>query len=441
MFDIKSSPIRENINSLKEGQLSVFEDDGLEGEVGENRRKLQVRTILKDIENMFGAMESNQGQAVRIAVMGEVKAGKSTFVNVCVGKEVAYTDILEATAVVSEISYSEEEYVHVLDLEGKVVMDITHKEFLGWTEEQLEKGADFSRYGKIEIGAGSNLLKDIIFVDTPGLLSVTAKNHDVTNRYVAQADYILWVINSRNLGGEAVNDCIDKIRLSGKPMIGIINKVDSPDERREIEEYVKKNYGNIFEEIFYVSSANAWEGITQNRAGWMEQTGFLKVLECIGDLGEEKKHSVDQTQYYQLQREREVHLRMSERIQKRKNYYDNELAQFASINRMIKKAVHTELEDWIQKELYRDERANLMGAKGAQLESLFGQYRDEGYLTDVIEHKYQEMAEFISKKWEVIENRLMVKASQVLIDFQASLFPGRPGGGKLIPGGSGPHMD
>lgn len=418
MFDLTKSPVRENINSLAKDQLSVFEDDGLLEESEENYRKLQVRTILKDVENMLDTMEESRDQAVRIAVMGEVKAGKSTFVNVCVGKEVAYTDILEATAVVSEIVFAKETYVHVLDQNGNIVKNFTPEELLAWTEEQIDAEADFSIYGKIEIGTDCDFLKNIIFVDTPGLLSVTAQNHDVTNRYVAQADYILWVINSRNLGSKAVNDYIDKISLSGKPMIGIINKVDSQGEQEEIAGYIEKEYGNIFEEIFYVSSANAWEAQVNGDADWAENTGFSEVTECILDMGEDKEQSTDRTQYYQLQREREVHLKMKERIHRRKEFYDNELKQFAALNNGIKKTIRMELEDWIHKELYMDEKTELMNAKGQAFQELIDRYGDAAYLTTVIEHKYQEMTQFIHNKWEVVEKRLAVKASEVLVDFR-----------------------
>lgn len=418
MFDLMKSPIRENVNSLKEGQLSIFEDDELNEETEENYRKLQVRTILKDVEKMLETMEDNQGQAVRIAVMGEVKAGKSTFVNACVGKEVAYTDILEATAVVSEITYSEEEYVHILDTQGNIVKDMTAEELLEWTEEQIDDEADFTQYGRIEIGVDNDFLEQIIFVDTPGLLSITEKNHDVTNQYVAQADYILWVINSRDLGSKAVNDYIDKLALSGKPMIGIINKVDSEEVRAEIEEYIVKEYGNVFEEIFYVSSANAWDKRKNGQPDWAEQTGFSGVMECIEDLGEDKEHSTDRTRYYQYQRDREVHLIMKERIQKRKEYYDSELSQFANVNRKMKQTIRRELNHWIEKELYMDEKADLMDKKGESYESSLQKYSDAAYLSQVVDQKYQEMAGFIQKKWEIIENRLMEQASEVLIDFK-----------------------
>ena len=415
MFDLSRSPIRENVNRLEEGQLSVFEDDGY---ADTGSQKLQVRTILRDVENMLDTMEENGQEEVRIAIMGEVKAGKSTFVNACVGKEVAYTDILEATAVVSEITCSKQEYVHVLDADGTIVKEMTTEELLAWMEEKVDEDEYFSQFDKIQIGVENEFLKGLILVDTPGLLSITSRNHDVTNKYIAQTDYILRVINSRNLGSKAVNDYISKVRLSGKPMIGIVNKVDSKQELLEIKSYIDQEYGNMFEEIFYVSAANAWDSQAGDEEDWAEKTGFFEVLECISDLCEDKERSIDQTQYFQLQREREVHVKMRERIQKRKEYYDSELAQFANMNKEMKKVIHKELAHWIRTELYMDEKEKLMNAKGADFQTLYDKYSDAEYLTSVIHQKYQEMTSFIYKKWEIVENSLMDRSSRVLVDFQ-----------------------
>lgn len=418
MFDLQKSPIRQNINSLKENQLSVFEDGNFERE-GEHLHYvgIQVRTILKDIENMMGTMQNHANDTIRIAVMGEVKAGKSTFINTLAGKKVAYTDILEATAIVSEITFAEEEYVHLLDAKGQIVKDFSMEEMLEWMEEMVDEEADFSEYEKMDIGITAESLKEVILVDTPGLLSITSQNHDITNKYVAETDYIIWVINSHNLGSKAVNDYIDKIKLSGKPMIGIINKVDSMEEQKEIEEYIFKEYGAIFEDIFFVSSKKAWDLLQLGEEDWKEQTGFEGILDCIEELAEDKEHSTTQTQYYQLQREREVHMKMRERIRKRKEYYDNEIATFSYVNTELKKSIRQEIKRWCKDEFFITEREKLLHASNERFPELFSKYSDSLYLTDIIEKKYNEITSFIYQKWNIVMESLSITSSQVTVDF------------------------
>lgn len=417
MFDLKESPIRKNILSLEEGQLSIFEDSSLE-EVDEvHRPKVQVRTILEDIENMLRILEENKDKTIKIAVMGEVKAGKSTFINVCVGKEVAYTDILEATAIVSEISYAKEEFARVYNQDGSVAKECTFVELLEWTEEMLDEMEDFTRFSKIEIGVDNELLKNLVLVDTPGLFSITSENHDVTNQYIAQTDYIMWVLDSRNLGSKVVNEYIDKIKLSGKPIIGIINKVDSEEVLHEIKDYIIKEYSNCFEEIFFVSSANAWNMYKSGEGNWARKTGFDTILDCIEDLVEDKEYSTNKTKYYQLQRERELHLMLQALIEARKKYYDNELACFAKINTEMKKVIAEELKHWYSHELYMEEKTNLMNATDERFKVLFEQYSDAEYVKKTIDNKYNEMAGFVYKKWGMLDNVLMMTSSDIIIDF------------------------
>ena len=420
MFDLQKSPVRKNIAAMPQDRLTIFEQNQLfdNGTNPENVSKYQIRTILKDVENMLGNVEENKEKQVKIAVIGEVKAGKSTFINACVEREVAYTDILEATALVSEITYAEEEYARIIGKDGQTIKECSFEELLSWTENKLNNMEDFSEFDKIEIGVDNDLLEDVILVDTPGLLSITTQNHEITSSYIAQTDYIFWVLDSTNLGSKEVNDFIDKVRLTGKPMIGIINKVDTPQIQQEIKEYIQKEYGNIFEEFYFVSAYQACELQKAGDSSWQEKSGFDNVLEMIEDISCGKEHSRQKTQYYQLQREREVHEKIEADIESRKQYYDRELENFALINTEIKKAVTAEVENWTANEFYIDERNRLMQASGEEFQKLAAQHNSAEYYTNVVEDKYEEIMEFIRKKWEIVVSSIRNNASEVMIDFQ-----------------------
>ncbi len=170
-FDLHQSPVRQNLAQMQAGELSLFDldeyDPFLESERSAGSQKLHVRDILYDIENILDTVRQNTGNKTKLAVMGEVKAGKSTFINACLGKEAAYTDVLEATALVSEIVWSEQEYAHVFGRDGSVLLDLSLDGLLEWMEEQVDGEADFSAYSKIEVGVNSPLLENAVLVDTP----------------------------------------------------------------------------------------------------------------------------------------------------------------------------------------------------------------------------------------------------------------------------------
>lgn len=425
IIDLQSSPIRKNINSLDPGQLSIFEDkDGkFEGEAGSERYVgIRAKEILSDVLNMEDAIAHHTGDKTRIAIMGEVKAGKSTFMNAVIGKEVAYTDVLEATSIVAEVVYSDDEYVNLLDKEGNVEKTMSIEDMLEWMEDisdldDDEKISICQKYSKMEVGINSDILQDMIFVDTPGLLSITAENHNITNEYVRETDYILWVIDSQNLGSKAVNDYIDGVRDSGKPIIGIINKVDNTENRIEIEDYIRQEYGAVFEDIFFVSAKKAWKLRSSGDEGWGDESGIGDVIDYINDIACDKEYSVDKTMYYQYQRDKEVHVRLRERVKERKVNYDANIASFSDIHNRICKAVRSELRRWRKKEFFINEREALYNANKDQFNELLEKYSDRGYLTDLLDEKFNEITGFIQKKWEIVERSLTIAPSQVLIDF------------------------
>ena len=422
---MQSSPIRKNINSLDPGQLSIFEDkDGkFEGDAGSKRYVgIRAKEILADVLNMEEAIEHHTGDKTRIAIMGEVKAGKSTFMNAVIGKEVAYTDVLEATSIVAEVVYSDDEYVKLLDKEGNVEKTMSVEDMLEWMEDLNDLDDDekiniCQKYSKMEVGINSDILQDMIFVDTPGLFSITAKNHNITNEYVRETDYILWVIDSGNLGSKEVNDYIDKIRDSGKPMIGIINKVDNPENRIEIEDYIRQEYGAVFEDIFFVSAKKAWKLRNSGGEGWDDESGIADVIDYINDIACDKEYSVDKTMYYQYQRDKEVHVQLRERVKERKVNYDANIASFSDIHNRICKEIRSELRRWRKKEFFINEREELYNANKDQFNELLEKYSDRGYLTDLLDEKSNEITDFIQKKWEIVERSLSITLSQVLIDF------------------------
>lgn len=408
MFDLNESPIRKNIAQLDDGQLSIFEDEDFPS---------NIRIILDDIMNMLDTMKKNSNKKMKMAVVGEVKAGKSTFVNALVGKEVAYMDVLEATAVVSEITYSSEEYVRAYDKNGNVKKEFTFEELIEWTEELLDNDdVDvFYEYDRIEIGVNNENLKDIVLVDTPGLLTITTENHDITSEYIAQADYILWVVDGTCLGAKSVDEMIEKTKSTGKPIIGIINKVDNDKVLSEVKPYVEKRYSNLFDEIYYVSSYQAFKLHRNNDSLWKEKSGFIDIIESIEEF--DKEYSSKRTQQEQLQREKAVHEKCEAIIKSRKQYYDRELDCFARVNVEIKKNIQNELKEWARDRFFVDEKNALLSSDKDSFVTLMDRYNDATYITGLINQKYEEVLKYIYSKWEIVINNIKEYSSEFVIDF------------------------
>lgn len=141
------------------------------------------------------------------------------------------------------------------------------------------------------------------------------------------------------------------------------------------------------------------------------------MLECIGELAEDKQHSTRHTQYFQLQRDLELHRRLREIIHTRKEFYDREIQNYQAVNHEIQRTVSEELRSWLRNELYAGEQAALLGVSGAEWLQLADEYSREEYLNAAASQKFGEIASFISRKWEHVVKSLSAETAEIEISF------------------------
>ena len=74
---------------------------------------------LKKIESEMDIIYNKINSSLKVVLMGEVKAGKSTIINSIVGEEVSYVDVVEATASIIEIEYGFKEQAVIERFDGE----------------------------------------------------------------------------------------------------------------------------------------------------------------------------------------------------------------------------------------------------------------------------------------------------------------------------------
>ncbi|HXR23468.1 MAG TPA: dynamin family protein [Acidimicrobiales bacterium] len=126
------------------------------------------RCAPEPLDSELSALEARLGEPVRVAVVGRVKAGKSTVVNALLGQAVAPTDVSECTKLVNWFRYGQPQRV-VVDLEGG-----------GSREVQLtpagrlpsELGTSGTPAIAVNAYLANDTLRSMTLIDTPGLGSV-----------------------------------------------------------------------------------------------------------------------------------------------------------------------------------------------------------------------------------------------------------------------------
>ena len=403
---LEKSPIRSILNSAHE---TIFEINQIDQEIDSRG----VRGLAEDIHKTLKHIDEESCHKLRIAVVGELKTGKSTLINALLGIQVAYTDVTEATAVISEITYKEQVQIQIQMKSGLKKEIESFEELIEWMQKNSSSQEQISEVDRVRIGIPENFLKSLVLVDTPGLLTITEENETTTKEYIYQADYIMWIMNSNNLGDSSVNDAISRVATYGKPMIGVINKVHNQEERESIEDYIYDLYDGVFEENFFVSARNGWRArIAQKQEEW-ETSGIPQLLEFLEFIGSKsdtnKQRSNKDAVIYQLKREADFHKKLLISLQQSKQQYDSDMNILRSLRIRSKEKVLEELKYWLTQTVFRQERQKLLSLREQEFWEEMKLYSSSEYVAEMIQQKYQEIADYIYTEWRMVQTQLVTK--------------------------------
>jgi GTPase SAR1 family protein len=151
----------------------------------------------KRIEPLIKALSAN---VFRLVVMGEVKKGKSSFINSLLGQpDLSPTEIDIATSTVYKFVHGPVERVTVFfltDDSEPSTKEITRDEIPLYGTEAGNpgnaKGVDF-----IAVELPQPLLAEgVAIVDTPGVGGLFRRHRDITFRYAPEADVVMFVVDS-----------------------------------------------------------------------------------------------------------------------------------------------------------------------------------------------------------------------------------------------------
>ena len=151
----------------------------------------------------------------KLAVVGRVKAGKSTLVNALIGAKVAPTNEAECTRIVTWYRYGIPNSAELVMLDGSVrpiPFTTSLPEDLGVPVEQVSHAVVYLQEAA---------LQDYILIDTPGLATTTTENEEATRRAI--------------LGGEAARQA--------DALIYVFKKVEKADDISFIEAFTEASGG------------------------------------------------------------------------------------------------------------------------------------------------------------------------------------------------------
>ena len=145
------------------------------------------------LADAIAEVRGSMSQPLRLAVVGRVKAGKSTLVNALIGRQVAPTSDEECTRVVTWYTYGSPERAELVLLDGSTLP----VPFDGALPDDLGVAVEAVSHAVVYLQEGA--LREFVLIDTPGLATTTVENEEATRRQVlgddaaTRADALIYV--------------------------------------------------------------------------------------------------------------------------------------------------------------------------------------------------------------------------------------------------------
>lgn len=219
--------------------------------LAENCSDAEASKIIKD-------RLSHLQSAALLVIVGEVKSGKSSFVNALLGEEICEVAPDPCTTGIQELVYGEERT-------SKTLGD-------NWKRLSLPK----------------KVLQEITIVDTPGTNSIIRNHQTITENYIPQSDLVIFIFSAKNPHTGSAWDFLSLIRQNWlRKMVFVLQQADlaTPREleinQERVHQYAReRNVQNP--KVFSVSAKLETEQVSDS--GFAEFREFLQNAVSEGEV-------------------------------------------------------------------------------------------------------------------------------------------------------------
>ena len=265
-----------------------------------------AKTIFNELNGSINRyLEDTKNPVYQIAIVGAIKAGKSTLINTLIGHDLLSVDITPETATLTKIKHSEanslnvkfyssiewnniwknanerkatvflEEY-RTLEAESvkSIYLDKVEENFTFSSFEELKK--EIARWTsskkkehyfvkEIEIGLSDlKLNNQIALVDTPGLNDAVEYRSDITKKYIDSANAVIICVNAKTLRSEEYNTIagvFSRARYRANKVYVVGTQLDTLNSKEDWEKQRAEWIKHLKEETCFGSEEKAKEGL------------------------------------------------------------------------------------------------------------------------------------------------------------------------------------
>jgi GTP-binding protein EngB required for normal cell division len=202
-------------------------------ELRHSARELDRLDLLSGAE----ALAVERERPLRVAVVGEFNAGKSTFLNALLGVDVAPTGVLPTTATLHWVAWAPDPFARVV-VRGAQDRVVPHKELKATLRALQAEQAEVSR---VFIYAPIERLKRVEILDTPGFNAPDPDHIAAARQAFDEAHVAIWLLDATQPIKDSERKVLAEIKALGVPVQILANKADrlAVADRERVLEHIR----------------------------------------------------------------------------------------------------------------------------------------------------------------------------------------------------------
>jgi GTP-binding protein EngB required for normal cell division len=217
--------------------------------IQETCSRFQITSLKRQIEACQNLL--HQDQLIDVAILGQFKAGKSSFLNSLIGKPILPVGVIPVTTTITRLQYGSRERVLVRHFDGKEQeADLTAVEKFT-SEARNPSNRQNVEWVDVEVPALERYA-GLRLVDTPGLGSIFRYHMETSSNWVPEVGAALVAISADRPLAENDLQLIRDLRKHTPKIILLLTKADllSPEQQKEVIEFFRTALGREFHEEF-----------------------------------------------------------------------------------------------------------------------------------------------------------------------------------------------